>query len=413
MTRYDQNISAKLEAARWDRSEVAFETNYPVSGRLGNQTRSRRANYTIDWQTQEQVNTKTKARRRIRRMVAGHNGGGGGRSAGASPQFAFEDTGLACSLCPTDEMGAADELQQQYLDAHRRVSAHSPGRCSVGCCNKPIGPDDGHTVCGRCGRTVCAVCASFGCSRFALHAQQGQGGAAEVDAVNAAAAASDGGSVSHNVCGECVNDMVDRLGIATTPTSLRDQAVYDYLSNDRLPAWCLAMQQYRSGEQAQALEAQARRDFLPEREKLEHDVERCQAQKHQLEQEAQNLTQQAEAAAADTAGTGGAAAPTPTAAPAAAAAAAGASTTRAPRRLRTGDQVRIVNVNVEEAKRRQKGHGGWCVPWLGCPLVLVTQLAIHSMGAPACSSLTPSPTCPCQEQQRQDERPPRNDADRL
>ena len=118
-------------------------------------------------------------------------------------------------------MASADDLQAQYLCAHSQASAMFEGRCTIGVCNKTIESEDDHKVCGRCGRSVCATCSSFGVSRFVIQAQ-GQAGAAEADAVNAAAAASDDGAF-HKVCGECLVDMVARLGTAAAPPTLRDR----------------------------------------------------------------------------------------------------------------------------------------------------------------------------------------------
>ena len=208
-------------------------------------------------------------------------------------------------------MASVDDFQRGYLNEHRQVSARFQGRrCTIPVCGRLIEPEDDHQICGRCGRGVCATCSAFGVSRFAVQAH-GQG-AAEADAVAAAAAASDDGTL-RNVCGECVADMVDRLGSASaTSLSLRDQQVYGYLSDDRLPTWYLEVLRFRSAEQAQELEEQARSAFEPERVRLEQEILRCQSEKNQLEAEAARLTQQAQRAAADVAGTSTSAATTTT-----------------------------------------------------------------------------------------------------
>ena len=83
---HGDSISAQLEAHYKAKRELRFQCQFTVRGRLGRSTRTSIASYKIDWETYEQINTKSNKRRQIRRVARPGLGGavsglGGGRGS--------------------------------------------------------------------------------------------------------------------------------------------------------------------------------------------------------------------------------------------------------------------------------------------------------------------------------------------
>mmetsp|Transcript_67541 Transcript_67541/g.186462 ORF Transcript_67541/g.186462 Transcript_67541/m.186462 type:complete len:270 (-) Transcript_67541:285-1094(-) len=79
---HGESISAKLEASYRDRSPVEYRTKFQIRGLMSKVTNSHIATYAIDWDTYEQINTKTNTRRLLRRCDSnGHVLGGGGAAS--------------------------------------------------------------------------------------------------------------------------------------------------------------------------------------------------------------------------------------------------------------------------------------------------------------------------------------------
>ena len=83
---HGDSIADQLESCYRSKTELRFQCQFRIKGRLGQWTKTNVQSYRIDWDTYEQVNTKTQKRRKVRRAARpGMSGAISGLGRGSIP----------------------------------------------------------------------------------------------------------------------------------------------------------------------------------------------------------------------------------------------------------------------------------------------------------------------------------------